>query len=166
MNRPRWRPAYVGVGSNLDGPAEQVARGIVALDGIADTMLVASSGFYCSAPLDGGAQPDYVNAVAALLTRLSPAELLAALQAVEAAHGRDRSVGHWGPRTLDLDLLALAGEELQTDDVILPHPGVATRNFVLLPWCEIAPFYRVPGLATVAELVRQLPDEPRIERLA
>jgi len=166
VNRPRWRPAYVGIGSNMADPVSQVGRAIEALGRIADTRLVASSGLYRSAPLDGSVQPDYVNAVAALLTRLPSAGLLAALQAIETAAGRDRSAGRWGPRTLDLDLLAVAAETIDTDALVLPHPGVAARNFVLLPWCEIAPLYRVPALGTVVELAGRLPDGPRIERLA
>jgi 2-amino-4-hydroxy-6-hydroxymethyldihydropteridine diphosphokinase len=166
VNPSRWRPAYVGVGSNLDGPLARVDAGIAALGEIVDTRLVLQSSRYRSAPLDGRDQPDFVNAVVALLTLLPAERLLQETRAIEDAHGRDRRGGRWASRTLDLDLLALSDEVVDTDCLSLPHPGVAERNFVLLPWAEIAPDFYVPGLGTVGELAGRLESGPRIERLA
>jgi len=163
---PRWRPAYVGVGSNLDSPDEQVTSGITAMQGLPLTLCILQSSLYRSAPLGPSDQPDFINAVAALLTQLDPRELLRELQSIEDAHGRTRDAVRWGPRTLDLDLLSLSDVVMEDDDLILPHPGIAERNFVLLPWSEVAPHFRVPGLSTVTQLARNISaDEPRIERV-
>jgi 2-amino-4-hydroxy-6-hydroxymethyldihydropteridine diphosphokinase len=166
MKHPHWRPAYVGVGSNLDDPLEQVRTGIAAAGAIGDTQLVLRSSLYQSAPLSGTDQPDYINAVIALLTMLTADELLQEIRAIEDAHGRDRRSGRWAARTLDLDLLALSDEVIDSETLSLPHPGIADRNFVLLPWREITPHFRIPGLGSVCDLAGRLDTELRIERLA
>ena len=166
MSLSAWIPAYIGVGSNLENPEAQVRSAIAELGGLPNTTLALSSSLYRSAPLGPVDQPDFVNAVAAVLTHLSPVELLAALQEIENAHGRKRGAERWGPRTLDLDLLSYGNVREALDELTLPHPGIAQRNFVLLPWQEIAPHYRIPGLATVAELAKQVSrHDPAIERL-
>lgn len=165
MTRAHWRPAYIGIGSNLESPAEQVRRGIEALAKIPCTKVLLNSRRYRSKPICGADQPDFINAVSALLTQLDPRELLRHLQQIEESHGRDRSVERWGPRTLDLDLLAFSGLQLDDDDLTIPHPGIAERNFVLLPWREIAPCFRVPGLSTIERLASQLSSGPVIERI-
>lgn len=165
MSRPHWRPAYVGVGSNLDDPCEQVRAGIDALEKIPESRTCLRSSNYRSAPLSGDDQPDYINAVVGLLTCLSAEALLANLRDIEDAQGRDRSAGRWRPRTLDLDLLALSDQVVETEALTLPHPGIAERNFVLLPWTEIAPHFRVPGLGNVKNLAAKLESPLRIERL-
>lgn len=157
-------PAYVGIGSNLDGPVRQVERTIQQLETIRLTRLVASSSLYRSAPLGGGEQPDFINAVAALLTRLEAADLLAEFQAAESKRGRQRDGTRWGPRVLDLDLLVFASRTIDEPGLCVPHPGIGVRNFVLLPLREIAPELVVPGLGRVASLPVSM-DEPRIERL-
>ena len=166
MSEAHWRPAYIGVGSNLDNPLAQVQSGIRALAVIRDTDVTLTSPFYQSKPLCGTDQPDYINAVVALLTTLGVRDLFAALKLIEEQHGRDRSAERWGPRTLDLDLLAFSGLILSDADLSVPHPGVAERNFVLLPWREIAPHYRVPGLSTVAELAASVGNQPAIDRIS
>ncbi len=166
MTAPHWWPAYVGIGSNIESPASQVQRGIENLSKLPRTILVLESGTYLSAPMGPVEQPDFVNAVLGLMTQLNPHDLLSALQSIERQHGRDRSVARWGPRTLDLDLLAYAGLSMNEDDLILPHPGIADRNFVLLPWAEIAPHYRVPGSTTVTELAKAVVEKsPKIKRI-
>jgi 2-amino-4-hydroxy-6-hydroxymethyldihydropteridine diphosphokinase len=165
VTNERWRPAYVGVGSNLGSPVEQVGSGIAAMEGIRDSVVALKSGLYRSAPLGPADQPDFINAVVALLTKLSAQDLLMELKLIETAHGRKRSSERWGPRTLDLDLLSYSTLVLAEEELILPHPGVAERNFVLLPWREIAPHYPVPGLSTVLQLSLEVPNEPRIERI-
>lgn len=165
MTSQYWRPAYVGIGSNLHSPVTQVEEAILALNDLPETLVALRSGLFRSRPLGPADQPDFVNAVVALMTRLEPHDLLARLKRLEKARGREDG-RRWGPRLIDLDLLALASLTLQDGHLTLPHPGIAERNFVLLPWAEIAPHYAVPGLATVAELARRAPAEPLIERLA
>jgi 2-amino-4-hydroxy-6-hydroxymethyldihydropteridine diphosphokinase len=164
--RPYWRPAYIGIGSNLDSPRQQVERAIAALGGIEDTVLVRTSPLYRSAPVDGSEQPDYVNAVSAILTRLDAAALFAALREIERAQGRRRDGSKWGPRPIDLDLLVFSGKSIDEKDLTVPHPRIKDRNFVLLPLFDIAPQLRVPGLGTVASLAGAVSrTEPRIEKL-
>jgi 2-amino-4-hydroxy-6-hydroxymethyldihydropteridine diphosphokinase len=111
-------------------------------------------------------QPDFINAVVALLTQANACDLLQQLHGIERDHGRVRNGERWGPRTLDLDLLAYAGHIINEDDLTVPHPGIAERNFVLLPWQEIAPTYRVPGRADIAAMAARISlTEPRIERI-
>lgn len=162
--RARWRPAYVGLGSNLQGPAGQLDSAFDLLAAIPDTRLIARSSLYRSAPFGGVEQPDFVNAAAALLTRLSAQQLLDELQSIESRRGRERDGVRWGPRILDLDLLVYANEAIDEAGLTVPHPGIAERNFVLLPLKEIAPGLVVPGLGAVARLPVNL-DEPRIERI-
>jgi 2-amino-4-hydroxy-6-hydroxymethyldihydropteridine diphosphokinase len=152
-----WVPAYVGIGSNLDGPAAHVARAVTELAALPDTRLVMASRLVRNPPLGGSGQPDYVNAVAALLTRLTPAALLEKLHGLERDHGRHRAAGeHWAPRTLDLDLLVFGEVRLESAHLTIPHPGIRARNFVLFPLLDIAPGLRVPGLGSVGRLAREL----------
>ncbi|MDX1516612.1 MAG: 2-amino-4-hydroxy-6-hydroxymethyldihydropteridine diphosphokinase [Woeseiaceae bacterium] len=160
-----WRPAYVGIGSNLDGPAQQVEAAIGQLAELPRSRLIAYSGLYRSSPLGGIEQPDFVNAVAALLTRLTAPELLAGLQSIEAERGRQRGEQRWGPRIIDLDLLVFGRDVIDDDALTVPHPGIAERNFVLLPLRELAPDLTIPGLGRVAGISVNY-NEPRIERIA
>lgn len=162
----RWRPAYVGVGSNLDEPVARVREALAALRRLPGTAAFAASGLWRSAPLGPADQPDFVNAVAAFLTALDGRALLGELQVLERAQGRQRGGERWGPRTLDLDLLVLGGVTVEEPDLCLPHPRIRERNFVLLPLAEIAPHLRVPGHGSVLRLLAAVADsEPRIERL-
>jgi 2-amino-4-hydroxy-6-hydroxymethyldihydropteridine diphosphokinase len=162
----RWWPAYIGVGSNLDSPVDQVEQGISALDSHPDAMVVLKSSLYRSAPLGPADQPDFINAVVGLLTTLDARALLSTLQSIETLQGRTRTGERWGPRSLDLDLLSYADLVVDDAELTLPHPGIAERNFVLLPWAAITPAYPVPGLATVEVLAGRVSQEPRIERIA
>ena len=148
--------AWIGLGSNLEDPAAQVTRALGELDAIAGSYLLRASSLYASPPMGPPDQPEYVNAVAGLLTTLTPDALLDALQAIEQAHDRVRGE-RWGPRTLDLDLLLYDEQCIDTPRLTVPHPGLHQRAFVLQPLAEIAPELRVPGHATVEELARQCP---------
>lgn len=160
-----WYPAYVGIGSNLDGPAKQVSTAIGLLGEVAGSRLFAASSLYRSAAFGGVEQPDFVNAVAALLTTLTPADLLAELQAIEKRQGRERNDLRWGPRVLDLDLLVYSSKKIDEPELTLPHPGIGERNFVLLPLVEIAPDLSVPGLGRAGSIpVNRI--EPSISRIA
>lgn len=166
MVAPVWMPAYVGMGSNIDDPPRQLDRATAALARLEATRLVAVSSYFRNPPFGPVRQPDFVNAVAALLTQLPPVELLAALQRIEREHGREPSPGlRWGPRVLDLDLLVFGGLRLTQSGLVLPHPGIAQRNFVLLPLAEIAPGLDVPGLGQVSDLLGHV-DQAGMERLA
>jgi 2-amino-4-hydroxy-6-hydroxymethyldihydropteridine diphosphokinase len=102
------------------------------------------------------AQPDFVNAVAGLLTRLSPREMLAELKSLEAALGREPVGERWGPRRIDFDLLVHGTSRLSEDGLEVPHPGIAERAFVLVPLAEIAPELEVPGVGRVRALLEKL----------
>jgi|APTNR8051073442_1049403.scaffolds.fasta_scaffold07776_4 2-amino-4-hydroxy-6-hydroxymethyldihydropteridine diphosphokinase len=149
--------AYIGIGSNLNDPAVQVQQAFQALAELPASQLIACSPLYCTAPVGGPPdQSDYLNAVAALDTTLSANELLSALQGIEARHGRVRIV-RWGPRTLDLDIL-LYGRTCRNDPwLILPHPRLHERAFVLYPLYDIAPDLTIPGLGVLTELLRNCP---------
>ena len=150
--------AYIGLGSNLDHPREQVLRALDELDCIPESWLGASSSLYASPPMGPRDQPDYVNAVAQLHTGLSPLELLDALQSIEQEHNRVRGE-RWGARTLDLDLLLYGDEIIDQDRLVVPHPGIAQREFVLQPLAEIAPDLQLPGLGMLQTLLKACPQQ-------
>ena len=146
--------AYVGMGSNLAEPAAQLERAFEALETLPRSRLAARSSLWANPPMGPADQPDYVNAVAALDTALSPHDLLDGLQAIEKAQGRDRQGERWGPRTLDLDLLLLGERRIDDERLTVPHPGIAERAFVLLPLAEIAPAeLPVPGHGPLRDLL-------------
>jgi len=152
--------AYVGLGSNLAGPVEQVRRAFSELAQLPATQLLKTSGLYTSRPLGPANQADYVNAVVALATHLAPRALLAHLQAIEAAHGRSRRGPRWGPRTLDLDLLVYGQDQRDDPELRLPHPEMPRRAFVLVPLAELAPLdFEIPGLGSLAALLATCPRE-------
>lgn len=153
-------PAFVGVGSNLGGPEQQVESAIDSLARIPGSDLVARSSLYESAPFGPVDQPDFVNAVVMLVTTLDAPTLFHHLQQIESAQGRMRGE-HWGPRVIDLDLLVFGDAIIDLDDLNVPHPGIAERNFVLLPLREIAHDLVIPGLGKVADIAANH-DEPRI----
>ena len=154
--------AYVGLGANLGDAAAAVETAIAEIARLPGTRLAGRSALYVSAPVDA-AGPDFCNAVAALDTDMPPRALLAALQALETAHGRARPYRN-APRTLDLDIL-LFGDQVDADPLLtLPHPRMDQRAFVLLPLAEIAPGLCLPDGRSVAALARQV-REQRITRL-
>jgi 2-amino-4-hydroxy-6-hydroxymethyldihydropteridine diphosphokinase len=163
--QPHWIPAWIGLGSNLDDPVSQIKRATGALDRIDRTRLIAVSGLYRNPPMGPADQPDFVNAVAALLTGLSPQALLTELQAIERLQGRDKKdVVHWGPRCIDLDLLTFGKRTLDEISLKIPHPGISGRNFVLFPLLELAPELYIPGQGRVRELVASL-DGSLLDRI-
>jgi 2-amino-4-hydroxy-6-hydroxymethyldihydropteridine diphosphokinase len=150
--------AYVALGSNLGNPVQIVEDAIDAMAALRGSLLKAMSSLYRTAPVGLKRQPDFINAVVALDTRLSPRDLLDELFAVEARFGRERSVRN-APRTLDLDLL-LHGETVQDDPALtLPHPRMHERAFVLAPLAEIAPDLMIPGRGPVAALLAACADQ-------
>lgn len=135
---------FIGLGSNLSDPAKQLHSAAKALARLPDSRLTALSSLYQSRPLGAIAQPDYINAVVMLDTRLPAMALLDALQAIEQQQGRVR-LQHWGPRTLDLDLLLYGAEQIDLPRLHVPHPEMQHRNFVLLPLAELAPELILPN---------------------
>lgn len=147
--------AYVGLGSNLADPEQQVRAGIAALEGVPGSRLVQCSSLYRTAPIGLIDQADFVNAVCAIDTELAAPLLMQQLLNIEQAHGRVRGALVGGPRTLDLDLLLYGDVQLATPLVTVPHPRLHERAFVLYPLLEIAPTLQIPGRGTVSELLAQ-----------
>jgi len=149
--------AYIGLGSNLADPLRQIHQALAALQDLPGSRLVAQSACYRSTPLGGAAQPDYVNAVAALDTCMAPHALLGCLQRIEKRQGRARTGTRWEPRTLDLDILLFGDLQLDEPALTIPHPGLPQRDFVLYPLQEIAPGLIVPGLGSLQDCIGVCP---------
>ncbi len=147
-----WHPAYLGVGSNLDDPAEQVRRAFAKLADLPQTRVVLTSPLYASKPFGPVQQGDFVNAVVGVLTQLAPRALLEGLHSIEASMGRPAQRQRWGPRVIDLDVLVYGAVRHSDPELTLPHPGIVERNFVLYPLADIAPDLDIPGLGRVTEL--------------
>jgi 2-amino-4-hydroxy-6-hydroxymethyldihydropteridine diphosphokinase len=151
----RRERAFVGLGSNLGEPAEQLASAVRALAALPRSTLVAVSPGYESLPWGDPDQANFLNAVAAIDTALTPQQLLAELLRIEREHGRDRSSGRRnGPRTLDLDLLLHGSRVIDEPGLQLPHPRLAERAFALLPLNDLAPNLAIPGAGALKSLLR------------
>jgi 2-amino-4-hydroxy-6-hydroxymethyldihydropteridine diphosphokinase len=155
MSKTQLR-AWIGLGSNLEDPLAQVSTALQELKLLPDTTLAARSSLYRSDPVGPPGQPDYINAVAALDTRLEPETLLDALQAIEQMHQRVRKI-HWGPRTLDLDLLLYGDQVISTPRLTVPHAHMTERNFVLWPLAELAPELILPDGRPLNTLLQHCP---------
>ncbi len=154
--------AAIALGGNVGDVQRTFKRALARLDKHAEITLLRRSDWVETAAVGGPAgQPDFVNGAIVVETTLSPGALLEVLQEVETHFGRERSAEpHWGPRTLDLDLLLFGDQSVDEQRLTLPHPRLAQRRFVLQPLEQVAPDWKVPGLgATVAELLRRLPAE-------
>lgn len=148
--------AYIALGANLGEPAQQLRTALLALAQLPGTQLLAQSPLYRTAPLGLANQPDYCNAVCKVQTTLTPETLLEQLMALERAAGRVRGEDRWGPRLLDLDVLHVEGEQRNTAHLHLPHPGIAQRNFVLIPLADVASTLEIPGVGRVDELAKNI----------
>jgi len=136
--------AFLGVGSNLGDRLEHLQRAVDLLDAMPGVDVVASSRTYETDPVGGVEQPDFLNAVLEVSTDLSARDLLARCLAVEAELGRTREV-HWGPRTLDVDLLGYDDATIAEPDLVVPHPRMHERSFVMTPLLELEPEPMLPG---------------------
>lgn len=150
--------AFVGLGANLGDPAAQITAAVAALAALDETRVVRASSRYRTAPIGHADQPDYVNAVALLDTGLAPRTLLDALLGIERAAGRERSFRN-APRLLDLDLLLYGDQIIDAPGLVVPHPRMHERAFVLVPLVEIAPDVVVPGHGRAADLLRGIRNQ-------
>jgi len=156
--------AYIGLGSNLDNPAGQIEQAFELIEELPETRVIARSSLYRSAPFGPVEQPDFINAVVSVMTSLAATTLLEHLQEIECSQGRIRGNVRWGPRVLDLDLLVYGDAVIEKPELMVPHPGIAARNFVLLPLREIASDLVVPNLGRVGD-VEINKSEPQISRI-
>ncbi|MBX9585787.1 MAG: 2-amino-4-hydroxy-6-hydroxymethyldihydropteridine diphosphokinase [Gammaproteobacteria bacterium] len=150
--------AYIGLSSNLSDPVQQVHRAFDELAELRQTQLITKSKLYLNPPMGPQDQPDYINAVVQLSTKLQAEELMEELQALERLHQRERII-HWGPRTLDLDMLLYGHEEISSERLKVPHPGLKQRIFVVQPLLEIAPELILPDGTKLASLMKELGPE-------
>lgn len=147
--------AYIGLGSNLADPAEQLRHALKAMAQLPGTGLAGVSSFYTSDSLLPG-QPRYTNAVAALDTDLPALELLDALQAIELDQGRER-LERWGPRTLDLDILLYGEHLIDVPRLQVPHYHMQARAFVLYPLADLAPALQLPDGRLLSQMLADCP---------
>lgn len=147
---------FIGLGSNLDNPLAHVEQAIGELSELNASRLILVSPIYRSAPVGPQDQPDFINAVAELETTLEAHALLDQLQALEQKHQRVRE-RHWGPRTLDLDLLLYGDSTINTERLIVPHQFMHERSFVLYPLADIAPDLVLPDAVTLSSLLVACP---------
>lgn len=148
--------AYIGLGSNLQAPAEQIKAALTDLQSLPATQLLKKSSLYASPPMGPQDQPDYINAVALLETALKPHDLLDQLQKIEQQHGRLRK-RHWGERTLDLDILLYDAQMIEDERLSVPHPGLTQRAFVIYPLLEIAGDIMIPGQGSLQTIAAACP---------
>jgi len=145
--------AVLSLGSNLGNSAEILSSAAEALNEVSE--IIALSSFYQTRPVGGPPQPDFLNAVIIIETNLEPEELLIVAQAIEGAHGRERTVDtvKWGPRSLDIDLIKCDELIFNSSDLTIPHPRAHEREFVLRPWLEIDPTATLPGFGQISGLL-------------
>lgn len=144
--------AFLGLGANLLQPEQQLHHAIHQLSEHNQISDVRVSPFYASQPMGPQDQPDYVNAVVSLETTLTPVELLDFCQLIEQKQQRVRGQ-RWGARTIDVDILSIDQLIMETPRLTLPHPGIAYRDFVVLPWKALAPDYCIPKLGRVGDIL-------------
>ncbi len=151
---------YIGLGSNLGEPLQQIQEGISEIQSIANTQLLKQSSIYLSQAIGVVDQADYLNAVIEISTTLNAEDLLSELQRIENRHHRTREGPKWGPRTLDLDLLLYANRVSTHAKLTLPHPEMLQRNFVLVPLLEIAPHLCLPNGQYIQDFLVNCPHNP------
>lgn len=162
MSEGTHHSCYIGLGSNLDNPTEHLRRALRELETLPQTQLIRASSLYRSRAVGPGEQPHYINAVVQVSTQLAPEPLLDALQELEQQHQRQR-LTHWGPRTLDLDILLYDDRHIDSERLKVPHPYLPERNFVLQPLLEIAPTLRLNDGTSIATLAQRCGQEGLIK---
>ena len=149
---------YLGLGSNLNEPLQQLATALHALAAMQDTSILKVSKIYQSEPQEVEAQPDFYNQVVKIKTKLTPKALLRAIHEIEDEQGRVREECY-GPRTLDIDILLYGDLLLETEDLMIPHPKLEQRLFFLKPLHEVAPFLFTPDGISIRELMEAISDQ-------
>lgn len=149
---------FIALGANMAQPAKQVRRAIALVCLLPDTRLVRTSSFYATTPIGYLDQADFINAVIEISTSLSAMELLESLLAIESALGRERKIVN-GPRTIDLDLLLYGNQRISKNELLIPHPRMHERAFVLTPLVEIAPDVTIPGHGLARDLLPTVADQ-------
>lgn len=155
--------AYIGLGSNLNQPKQQIKNALLALEKADAIKITALSSLYQSPPFDGSKQPDYLNAVCRLNTHLSALELLKVCQQIELKQHRLREK-KWAARTIDLDIILYADEIVVSKNLIIPHAQMMHRAFVLVPLFEIEPDLKVPILGKLQDLIDKI-DTSKLQKL-
>ncbi len=150
-----WVRVAIGLGSNLDSPKLQIQRACATLQSLANTRWIGVSELVFSKPQGPQDQPDFVNAVCVLETLLTPIELLHTLQQIEQSQGRIKK-RHWGERLIDLDILLYGEQQLVEPELVIPHPQIAQRDFVILPLAQIWPDAMIPGEGKVTDVLKRL----------
>ncbi len=148
---------YIGLGANLNDPLTTVRTAIEKLTTLPKSEFVAQSKIYLSKPMGPADQPDYVNAVVQLKTQLTAHEVYAQTSAIEQEHGRTRNGEHWGPRTLDLDILLYGSQVIDDEQLTVPHYGLKEREFVVYPLLDIDSTLTLPCGAQLQSLANNLP---------
>ncbi|MFT6529636.1 MAG: 2-amino-4-hydroxy-6-hydroxymethyldihydropteridine diphosphokinase [Psychrosphaera sp.] len=148
---------YVGLGANLKSPLETIKLAINELTVLPHSELVGVSKIYSSKPMGPADQPDYINAVALIRTELTPHQLFSHTCAIEDKHGRTRVGEHWGPRTLDLDILLYGQHQINDEQLVVPHYGLQQREFVIYPLLDITPDLVLPCGTIVESLTKNIP---------
>ncbi len=156
--------AWLGLGSNQQNPAARLREALDHLGSLDGTGIIATSSFYRTPPWGDEQQDDFINAVVKIETSLEPLGLLQELQAIENLMGRKRSGRRWGPRLIDIDLLLYGDQQLNLDELEVPHPRMHDRAFVLVPLAELDPKLDIPGRGSVENLLQKV-DRSGIERL-
>ena len=144
---------YIGLGSNIQQPEQQIKQAITALDELPVSDVIRDSGYFKSQPMGPEGQPDYVNAVVELETALPAIELLQYCQRIEQQQGRVK-LRHWGERCIDLDILLYSDQQIQTPTLSVPHPGVCLRDFVFMPLLKLNPEIEIPGAGRLADITQ------------
>ena len=144
--------AYIGLGSNMQSPKQQIKSAIKSISEIPEIQVLKVSSLYKSKPVGPQGQNDYINAVIKIETDFMPLELLDCMQDIENQHGRIRKE-HWGPRILDLDILIFGKKIIQDKKLTIPHPEIEKRPFVLVPLAEIDSNCSIPGIGLVSDLL-------------
>tara|TARA_B100001013_G_scaffold60365_1_gene31642 strand:+ start:496 stop:978 length:483 start_codon:yes stop_codon:yes gene_type:complete len=144
--------AYIGLGSNMESPKQQIKSAIKSIAEIPEIQVLKASSLYKSKPVGPRGQNDYINAVIKIETEFMPLELLGYMQDIENQHGRIRKE-RWGPRTLDLDILIFGKEIIQDKNLTIPHSEIEKRPFVLVPLAEIDSNCLIPGVGVISDLL-------------
>lgn len=149
---------YIGLGSNLDDPAQQLQDAVSSLKKLPKSSFLQVSSLFASKPMGPQDQPDYMNAVACIKTELSPIELLDQLQKIELSFGRTRKDERWGARVLDLDILLIDDLVIDSERLTVPHYGMKVREFVIYPLAQINPDLMLPDGSNVTQLQETIND--------